>query len=566
VSIATRGVLMRKGKAGPAALAGWALLFGMAGAIAPTLAAEQADAVAAPTAVRYAEAEPPSAPVEVDGEILFRVRGVSALPADERASRIAERLRAVAADPSFGAASLRGVESDAGTEVVAGDRRIMTLTDADALLEGVPRVALATAIVARMSGAIEAYRSARTPEALTKGAALALVATVLLAVFVFLLARLRGRVQEILERRLRSRLSVEFQSFQFVRAERLWAIVRHGLSTLRGFLVLVLLFSYVQFVLARFPWTRSVGLGLLEYALDPVRTIARSFVASIPSLLFLAVIGVITWYVLTLLHLFARAIAREEVRLANFDADWAEPTYNLARLAVLGFAAVVAYPHIPGSNSEAFRGVSVFVGVMFSLGSSSAIANLIAGYTITYRRAFKVGDRVKIGETFGEVQSVRLQATYVRTIKNETVTIPNSCIVGAEVVNYSTLAATEGLILHTTIGIGYETAWRQVEAMLKMAADRTAGVLADPAPFVLQKGLGDFAVTYEVNAHTRDARRMAATYSELHRNILDVFNEYGVQIMTPAYEGDPEQPKIVPKGEWHTAPAPPPAPPGGETR
>jgi len=218
---------------------------------------------------------------------------------------------------------------------------------------------------------------------------------------------------------------------------------------------------------------------------------------------------------------------------------------------------VVAYPYIPGSDSQAFKGLSLFVGLVFSLGSSSVISNIIAGYTMTYRRLFREGDRVRIGQVVGAVTKVRLQVTHVRTPKNEEVVIPNSAILGSEVVNYSTLAASDGLILHTSVGIGYETPWRQVEAMLLLAAERTPGLAQGRQPFVLQRALGDFAVTYELNAYIDDPSRMLLVYSDLHRQILDVFNEYGIQIMTPAYEGDPEQPKIVPREQWFTAPAMP---------
>jgi small-conductance mechanosensitive channel len=219
---------------------------------------------------------------------------------------------------------------------------------------------------------------------------------------------------------------------------------------------------------------------------------------------------------------------------------------------------VVAYPYIPGSNTEAFKGVTIFLGVIFSLGSSSVIANVIAGYTMTYRRAFHVGDRVKIGDHIGDVMEVRLLVTHLRTPKNEEIVVPNSEILNSHVINYSTLARNQGLILYTTVGIGYETPWRQVEAMLLAAADRTPGLLKQPPPFVLQQVLGDFAVTYELNVYCDQPQSMAKLYTALHQNILDVFNEYGVQIMTPAYEGDPEQPKVVPKGQWFMAPAPTP--------
>jgi small-conductance mechanosensitive channel len=185
---------------------------------------------------------------------------------------------------------------------------------------------------------------------------------------------------------------------------------------------------------------------------------------------------------------------------------------------------------------------------------------------MTYRRAFRTGDRIRVGEIVGEVLESRVLVTTLRTPKNEVVVVPNTELMNTSVLNYSALARDSGLILHTTVGIGYETPWRQVEAMLLMAADRTPGLKRDPRPFVLQRALGDFCVTYEINAYTGDPNTMLQQYSSLHANILDVFNEYGVQIMTPAYEGDPPEPKIVPAEHWHAAPAQPPAEARAEPR
>ena len=226
-------------------------------------------------------------------------------------------------------------------------------------------------------------------------------------------------------------------------------------------------------------------------------------------------------------------------------------------MLVVAFALVAAYPYIPGSGSASFQSLSIFFGVVFSIGSSSFVANVIAGYAMTYRRAFRLGDRIRVGEVFGDVTEIRLQVTHVRSIRNEEVVIPNSSLLNSNVVNYSALARSHGLILHTTVGIGYETPWRQVEAMLLLAAERTPGLAREPAPFVLQKSLGDFCVVYEINVYCDAPAEMMRLYTRLHQSILDVFNEYGVQIMTPDYESDPEQPKLVPREQWWTAPARP---------
>ncbi len=311
----------------------------------------------------------------------------------------------------------------------------------------------------------------------------------------------------------------------------------------------------MSFVLARFPWTRPTAARLLGYVLTPFATIGRSVLDFLPNLIFLVVLITITHYVLKVLSLVASGIERRAISFEGFEPEWASPSYRIVRIAVIGFAAVVAYPYIPGSESAAFKGISLFFGLVFSLGASSVVANMLAGYSLIYRRTFKVGDRVKINDVVGDVANMRLQVTHLRTVKNEDVIVPNSVILTSQVVNYTSHAATDGLILHTTVGIGYEVPWRQVEAMLLIAAGRTPGLRPTPAPFVWQKSLGDFAVSYELNVYCGDAHAMAALYSALHQNIQDVFNEYGVQIMTPAYESDPSSAKVVPQDQWYQAPA-----------
>jgi small-conductance mechanosensitive channel len=262
------------------------------------------------------------------------------------------------------------------------------------------------------------------------------------------------------------------------------------------------------------------------------------------------------------MRLFFHEIEKEALTFKGFYPEWAQPSYRIGRLLVIAFAAVMAFPYIPGSESSAFKGISIFLGVLFSLGSTSFIANILAGYTLTYRRVFKIGDRVKIADFIGDVVETKLQVTHLHTVKNEEIIVPNSMIVSGHVINYSSLAREKGLILHTTVTIGYDAPWRQVHAMLLMAAEKTPGLLREPAPFVLQKSLGDFYVNYELNVHTDNPLEMTKLYSELHQNIQDVFNEYGVQIMSPAYESDPDRPKFVPKEKWYSPPAKPPVDPG----
>lgn len=319
----------------------------------------------------------------------------------------------------------------------------------------------------------------------------------------------------------------------------------------------IAIYTYLAFTLVLFPWTRRIADDALELFVDPIHTVGMAILGYLPKFVFLVIIIVIGRFVLRGARLFFHALEARRISLGSFDPEWAMPTYRIVRVGIIAFTIVMAYPYIPGAGSAALQGMSIFLGVILSLGSSSIIANVIAGYSMYYRRTFRVGDYVRIGDHVGEVVDVRLLVTYVRTHKNENVAIPNSVILGTDVVNYSVYARQQGLILSERVGIGYDVPWRQVEAMLLLAASRVPGVLEKPAPFVLEVGLGDFAVIYEINVFSREAGGMPALSARLQRAILDVFNEHGVAIMTPAYNADPPDAKLVPAERWFTPPAKP---------
>jgi small-conductance mechanosensitive channel len=322
-------------------------------------------------------------------------------------------------------------------------------------------------------------------------------------------------------------------------------------------LVLVCLYIYLQLGLGFFPLTRPIADRVLGYVLSPLATIGNGFIKHIPNLLFIAILILLVRYFLKAMKIFFSGIEKERITIQGFYPEWAKSTYRLLSFLAIALCAVIAFPYIPGSDSLAFKGISVFIGVLFSLGAQSAVSNTIAGFTLIYRRAFRVGDRVRIADSVGDVLNIRLQVTILRTIKNEEIIIPNSTILNSHVINYSAEAREKGLILHTAVTIGYNTPWRQVHAMLLMAARKTPGLLAEPAPFVLQKSLNDFYVTYELNVYTDKPQKMGRFYSEIHQNILDIFNEYGVQIMSPNYKSDRTEPAIVPKERWYAPPAKP---------
>jgi small-conductance mechanosensitive channel len=527
-----------------------------AAAMALALAALNPPALAQQSVAVIDDVEIGTAPVEFDGAVLFRVRGVSSLPAAVRAATIGERLKAAASDSSLALESLRVEDDGRMSRVVIGGTTLMAIVDADAELEQVVRSDLARVHLARIRDAMAGFRDARSAGALQRDAVSIALATLIAAIAIAVVRRLRRWIDGVLTARLQARIhSLGIQSLELVRGERIWGALRSGVVALQTLAVLTIVLMYVGFVLAQLPWTRGLSRSMTAFVLGPLQVIGAGIVAHIPSLAFLAVLFFLVRLALRVIRLFFEAVGRGTVRFANFDPEWAEPTYKIARIAVIAFGLIVAYPYIPGSQSAAFKGVSLFIGVVFSLGSSTAIANIVAGYMMTYRRAFKVGDRIKVGETSGDVIEMRLQVTHVRSVKNEEIIIPNSRILASDVVNYSSLARADGLILHTTVGIGYEIPWRQVEAMLLLAAERTSGLSREPRPFVLERGLGDFAVIYELNVYCTNAQAMLDRYAELHRHILDVFNEYGVQIMTPAYERDPDQPKVVSRRDWYAPPA-----------
>jgi small-conductance mechanosensitive channel len=521
--------------------------------------------LAAPAFAQAAAPAEPSkqqtAPVVVDGAVLMRVRGVSVYPAEVRAAAIAAQIVAFARDASVPADAVRQRSTGSSTVVEAGSYRLMEVLVPDAEIEGVSHQILARAVAGRIASAVKTYREERTPRALVLKAVRLAAAAIACALLLWLVHRAVLRLELHLERRFRPALrDVGVQAFSILRAEQLWAALRAALGALRVLPALFLALWVLDYGLRLFPWTRSAGLRLGGVLRMPLVSIGGGLIEIAPNLVFLAIWILVVRYMLTLARLFFAAVGSGAITMRGFDPEWAEPTYRIARTLAIAFALVVAFPYVPGSDSQAFRGLSLFFGVVFSLGSSSVVGNLIAGYTMLYRRAYRLGDRIRVADVMGEVIDSRLLVTHVRTAKNEEVVIPNSLILQSSVTNFSSLAKTRKLLLHTTVGIGYETPWRQVEAMLLEAAARTDGVLRDPAPFVLLLALADFAVTYELNVFTEDPTTMLPQYTRIHRNVLDVFNEHGVQIMTPAYEGDPPEPKVVPRERWFDAPARPPQP------
>jgi small-conductance mechanosensitive channel len=497
------------------------------------------------------------APVIVDGNKLFRVRGMSSYPATKRAAEIRQRIIALANDKSFSTAQLTVTNEETNRSIVmAGSQELFNVFDEDAVLENSKREVLATIYRNIVADAITAYRADRSTERLVNNSLLAVAATVLFAILLWASSRLLKWLVEWAERNVhRVGRDLASKTFYIFHASQLWTLVAGLLRLLRTVTYLALIYFYLNAVLGLYPWTRPIARTLIRFIINPLESLWLGFVAALPNLIFLIILWLVMGFLLKLTRAIFRAIERGRIRMEGFEQEWAMPTYKIVRILLIAFALVIAYPYIPGSDSLAFKGVSVFIGVLLSLGSSSYIANLLAGLSMTYRGTFREGDRIQVGDTIGVVDELKVMTTRIRTPKNEMVIIPNSKILTTDVTNYSQLAKTEGLLLHSSVGIGYDAPWRQVEAMLVEAAGRTEGVEKEPRPFVLQTSLGDFAAHYQINAYCHDVSNLLRIYSDLHANIQDVFNENGVQIMSPAYVADPEAAKIVPPDRWYTEPA-----------
>lgn len=333
--------------------------------------------------------------------------------------------------------------------------------------------------------------------------------------------------------------------------------IRRVLDVAAWGLALVAAYSWLAFVLTRFPESAAVGSTLDSYLWNTAAQLGLGVMQAVPGLLTVALVFLGTRFLTRLVATFFEAVEAGEVDLPGLHADTAQPTRRIATGLLWLFALVAAYPYLPGSDSNAFKGVSVLAGLMLSLGSSGLVNQAMSGLVLMYARALRLGDYVRIGDVEGTVTEVGMLSTKVRTTKREEVTIPNALLVSQVTQNFSRLEGDGGVIVHTTVTIGYDTPWRQVHALLELAASRTDGVRRDPRPFVLQLGLADFYPQYQLNVHLEHAHDRIPVLSVLHANIQDAFNEHGVQIMSPHYLADPATPKVVPPREWRRPPATP---------
>jgi len=494
-------------------------------------------ATAPPAAPAPTAAPVSGSPVIVNGKTLFVIQeGYFAFTADARATAIEARIENLSRLPQSRIAAIRTYDEESTTAIADGTQVIMTITEKDAQAAKRSRTELAADYAQRIRVAAEALRKQYSLKTLVIAALWALLATgVLLG-----LLKLFSMAFKALNRGIKSWhgkyiRSIRIQKLELLPAARITALLLLLSRLLRAALVLVALYLYISVTFSLFPWTQGYTNILMGYVTYPLNRVSEAFLSFVPNLFFIAVILLVAYYVTKAVRFLFEAVEKESITIPGFYRDWARPTYKIARFLICAFTLVIVFPYLPGSKSPAFQGVSIFFGLLLSLGSSSAVSNVVAGTVLTYTRAFQLGDRVKIGETIGDVIEKTLLVTRVRTIKNVDISIPNSMVLGSHIVNYSSGDDAHRLILHTSVTIGYDAPWRVVHQLLLDAALGTENILKDPKPFIYQTSLDDFYVSYQLNAFTDVPAVMARTYSDLHQNIQDKFNEAGVEITSPHF-------------------------------
>jgi len=491
--------------------------------------------------VEAAPAPPASAigiPVTLANAEIFSVQtsALASLSPQARAALIQKNIQNFADSPA-NINQLKVLEKPDGLAIDGDGSVLLVITGQDAQQAGKPAIDLAQEVLMKLQAALISYRTQHNWKIYGLSAIYTLSA--MLGLWLALHWNKRAFVWLANRSRLIRRHSqggIRFKGVEVLSLHRIEKLAMLAIRALRIFVVLLCLYFFLPLILSFFPETRQLGGTIFGYFLTPFKTIFFTVIKYIPNLFYIFVIGVIAHYVLKLIAYLFNLIEQGVLKFDWFYDDWARPTYQIMRFLVIVTALISAYPYIPGSSSEAFQGVGLVLGAIISFASSSAISNIVAGIILTYTRAFRLNDRIKVGETVGDVVEKTLLVTRVKTIKHVVVTIPNSLVMGAQIVNYSTSAIEgAGVILHTSVTIGYDVPWQQVEALLIAAALDTQQLLRQPKPFVLQTSLDDWYVAYEINAYTKAPEKMAEIYSDLHRNIQEKFNAAGVEIMSPHY-------------------------------
>ena len=479
----------------------------------------------------------PGVPVVVEGDTLFYLYtkrgGYTPL---QRAEMIDAAIMQLGKRFTLHPDSVYIESSDIVTDLMYGNKVIASFTDQDGLWEGRSREQLATD---KRKIVVQKLKELKEEHSLWQlGKRILYFVLVLAGQYLlfwltgWLFRKLKVRIQKLKDTRLKP---ISIQNYELLDTQRQVNLLIFLSNLLRYVIMLLQLLITIPLLFAIFPQTKGLAYQIFSYIWNPIKNILVGIVDYIPNLFAILIICFAVKYLVRLVHYLSREVEAGRLKFGGFYPDWAMPTYHIIRFLLYAFMIAMIYPYLPGAKSGVFQGISVFIGLIVSLGSSTVIGNVIAGLVITYMRPFKLGDRIQLNDTTGNVIEKTPLVTRIKTPKNEVVTIPNSFIMSSHTVNYSASAREYGLIIHSEVTIGYDAPWRQVHQLLMEAALNTPGVIDDPRPFVLETSLSDWYPVYQINAYIREADKLAQIYSDLHQNIQDRFNEAGIEIMSPHY-------------------------------
>jgi small-conductance mechanosensitive channel len=491
-------------------------------------------------------------PVILMGDTLFRIRSsFGAFTSEERAKALTARLQEIIRESEYYPDSMEAFTNEGDYYIVYCGKTLLVIQPADTTGTEMSMEEISKRVISKLNENLATKSVKYTFLSTIKNLGYTLIVVLALILIILFLNWIFRKIFRYTEKN-KARLfkSVKINEYEFLTAEREYQVAQSFLKILKTALIIFLFIIALPVIFSIFPATEGITRKIIGLIWSPVRNILLAVVNYLPNLITIIIIYFIFKYLIRFVRFLSKEVENKVLVLPGFYAEWAKPTYNIIRLILYAFMFVVIFPYLPGSESAVFRGVSVFLGVLFSLGSSSVISNIMAGLVITYMRPYKVGDRIKIDDIIGEVVEKSLMITRIKTIKNEDVTIPNAKVLTGYSVNYTTPTEREGLIIHTTVTIGYDAPWRAVHELLIRAAESTEGVSAFPKPFVLETSLDDFYISYQINAFIKNAKHILRIKSDLHQNIQDEFNRGGVEIMSPHYRSERDGNAVTIPEEW----------------
>lgn len=485
-----------------------------------------------------------------DSTLFVIYTNIGSFSADERSKIIEGRIRELTNNIKFSPDSLILSEEENTVIIRWNDQMLMTINDNDAIWMNTDRSSLAKKYLDIIKSSIKTYRDENSLKAMLTNFSFAFLIVLVLGLIIYGVNKVFLLIKsKILKNRETKFKGVFIKNYELISGKQiikfLWAIT----DFIKWITILIFVYLALPLIFNLFPATEGYAPILIDYFVKPLKKIGVAVVASVPNVITILIIVIIFKYTLRLLGYFANEIHKGELTINGFYKEWANPTYQILKVLLLAFMLIIIFPYLPGSESPIFKGVSVFIGVLFTFGSTGAISNIVAGLVLTYMRSFSLGDRIKIGDVTGDVIEKSLLVTRIRTIKNEVISIPNSQVMNSHTVNYSMDDLGNGLIVHTDITISYDTPWQKVHELAIQAALNVPQLEKTPEPFVFQSSLNEFYVTYQINAYTKKPHLQALIYSELNKQILDTFHNAGVELLSFHYTAyrDGSIPKIPKK-------------------